>query len=142
MQSHIGPFLTRLGLFPAYGRRSKVLIQGGTGTWTRQQAILQSRTCCRHGSCFDHHGDFTVWPNQGFATGVVTPLILANVDVGVLFLFAVSSLGVYGIVLGAWASNNKYSFMGGIRSSAQMISYELTLGLAVLPVLMWESAGI
>jgi NADH-quinone oxidoreductase subunit H len=72
-------------------------------------------------------------------TGEVSTLILANVDIGILFLFAIGSLGVYGIVLGAWASNNKYSFMGGIRSSAQMISYELTLGLAVLPVLMWAN---
>jgi NADH-quinone oxidoreductase subunit H len=76
---------------------------------------------------------------QDSVSGEMVPLILANVDIGILFLFAISSLGVYGIVLGAWASNNKYSFMGGIRSSAQMISYELTLGLAALPVLMWAN---
>src|SRR6266403_960313 len=64
------------------------------------------------------------------------PMVVANVDVGVLWVFAVSSLGVYGIVLAGWSSNSKYSFLGGVRSSSQMISYELSLGLAVVPVFM------
>jgi len=63
-------------------------------------------------------------------------LVVADVDVGVLVVLAVSSLGVYGITLGGWASNSKYSLLGGLRSSAQMISYELTLGLALLSVLV------
>ena len=66
-------------------------------------------------------------------TGKSTPLILANLEVGVLFIFAVSSLGVYGIVLAGWSSNSKYPFLGGIRSSAQMISYELAMGLSSFP---------
>ena len=57
------------------------------------------------------------------------PMVVANVNVGVLWVFAVSSLGVYGIVLAGWSSNSKYSFLGGIRSSSQMISYELSLSL-------------
>ncbi len=72
--------------------------------------------------------------------GVVHPLALANVDVGLLFILAISSLGVYGIVLAGWSSNSKYPFLGAIRSSAQMISYELAMGLALLPVIMWASA--
>jgi NADH-quinone oxidoreductase subunit H len=64
------------------------------------------------------------------------PMVVANVDVGVLWVFAVSSLGVYGIVLAGWSSNSKYSFMGGIRSSSQMISYELSLGLSVIPIFL------
>ncbi|MCX5916570.1 MAG: NADH-quinone oxidoreductase subunit NuoH [Deltaproteobacteria bacterium] len=63
-------------------------------------------------------------------------LVVADVNVGLLYLFAVSSLGVYGVVMGGWASNNKYSLLGAIRSSAQMISYELSLGLSIVGVLM------
>lgn len=72
--------------------------------------------------------------------GVAKPLILANIDIGILFILAISSLGVYGIVLGAWSANSKYPFFGAIRSSAQMISYELALGLSILPVFMWVNA--
>jgi NADH-quinone oxidoreductase subunit H len=53
------------------------------------------------------------------------PMVIADVNVGIFFVFAISSLGVYGIVIGGWASNSKYPFLGGIRSSAQMLSYEL-----------------
>ena len=63
-------------------------------------------------------------------------LVVADVNVGLLYLFAISSLGVYGLAMGGWASNNKYSLLGAIRSSAQMISYELSLGLSVIGVLM------
>jgi len=73
-------------------------------------------------------------------TGAVQPLVLAHLDVGILFILAISSLGVYGIVLAGWASNSKYPFLGAIRSSAQMISYELAMGLAILPVFMWAAA--
>jgi len=64
------------------------------------------------------------------------PMVIANIDIGILFVFAVSSLGVYGIVLAGWASNSKYPFLGGLRSSSQMISYELSLGLSVIPVFL------
>ena len=64
------------------------------------------------------------------------PMVVANVDIGVLWVFAVSSLGVYGIVLAGWSSNSKYPFLGGIRSSSQMISYELSLGLSVIPIFL------
>jgi NADH-quinone oxidoreductase subunit H len=64
------------------------------------------------------------------------PLVIVNVDGGVLFALAAASLGVYGIVCAGWASNSKYSLMGGLRASAQMISYELALALAVIGVLL------
>src|SRR5438132_1332798 len=64
------------------------------------------------------------------------PMVIADVNVGILFVFAIASLGVYGIVLGGWASNSKYPFLGGVRSSSQMISYELSLALAVIPVFL------
>ena len=68
------------------------------------------------------------------------PLQVADINIGILYVLAITSLGVYGVVLGAWASNNKYSLLGGLRSSAQMISYELTLGLAIIGVLMLTSS--
>ncbi|MHC4931845.1 MAG: NADH-quinone oxidoreductase subunit NuoH [Planctomycetota bacterium] len=61
---------------------------------------------------------------------------IANLNVGILFVFAISSVAVYGITIGGWASNSKYSLLGGIRSSAQMISYELALGLSVVPIFL------
>src|SRR5207244_8364550 len=65
------------------------------------------------------------------------PLTIARIDVGVLFVLGITSVGVYGIALAGWSSNSKYSLMGGLRSSAQMISYELAMGAAVLgPVLL------
>ncbi|MEI6321586.1 MAG: complex I subunit 1 family protein [bacterium] len=63
-------------------------------------------------------------------------MTIADVNIGVLYIFAISSLSVYGITLAGWASNSKFPFLGGIRSSSQMISYELSLGLSVVPVLM------
>ncbi len=69
------------------------------------------------------------------------PLALcAGADVGVLLMFAVSSLGVYGIALGGWASNSKFPFLGAVRGSAQLISYELAMGLSVLPIFLLTSA--
>src|SRR5437868_364736 len=64
------------------------------------------------------------------------PMVIADINVGILYVFAIASLGVYGIVIGGWASNSKYPFLGGVRSSSQMISYELSLGLAVIPVFL------
>ena len=64
------------------------------------------------------------------------PMIVADVPIGILYIMALSSLGVYGLVLGGWASNNKYAFLGGLRASAQMVSYEVALGLSLVTVLM------
>ncbi len=68
--------------------------------------------------------------------GKKVPLVILDLNVGLLYVFALSSLGVYGVALGGWASNSKYSLLGGIRGAAQMISYELALGLSLVPIVM------
>ena len=68
--------------------------------------------------------------------GKKVPLVISDLNVGLLYVFALSSLGVYGVALGGWASNSKYSLLGGIRGAAQMISYELALGLSLVPIVM------
>jgi NADH-quinone oxidoreductase subunit H len=72
--------------------------------------------------------------------GQVVPIVLANLDVGILAVFAVASLGIYSLILAGWASNSKYPFLGGVRASAQLISYELSMTLSVLPVFLWVNA--
>ncbi|MEI8088821.1 MAG: complex I subunit 1 family protein [Opitutaceae bacterium] len=74
------------------------------------------------------------------AAGKLIPLGLAPLDIGMLAVFAVSSLGVYSAILAGWASNSKYPFLGSVRASAQLISYELSMTLAVLPVFLWVNA--
>lgn len=64
------------------------------------------------------------------------PLVIADLNVGPLYTFAIASLGVYGIVIAGWSSNSKYPFLGGVRSSSQMISYEIALGLSIIPVIL------
>jgi len=76
------------------------------------------------------------WMGLPLASGPIK-MVIADVDIGILFVFAVASLGVYGIVLAGWASNSKYPFLGSVRSSAQMISYELSLGLSVVPIFLF-----
>jgi NADH-quinone oxidoreductase subunit H len=76
------------------------------------------------------------WGSQLPIAGRMIQCVIADLNVGILFVFAIASLAVYGIVLAGWASNSKYPFLGGIRSSAQMISYEVCLGLSVVPVFM------
>ena len=63
-------------------------------------------------------------------------IVLSDINVGILYLFAVSSLGVYGIIMGGWASNSKYPFLGAIRSAAQMVSYEVSIGIIIINVLL------
>lgn len=82
---------------------------------------------------------FAVIPFMGHvepSTGERVSWQVANLDLGALYILAVAGLGVYGIALGGWASNSKYSLLGGVRASAQMISYELALGLAIVPVVL------
>ncbi|MEO1160256.1 MAG: NADH-quinone oxidoreductase subunit H, partial [Pseudomonadota bacterium] len=71
---------------------------------------------------------------------VVVPVnagwVVADINVGILFLFAISSLGVYGVIMGGWASNSKYPFLGALRSAAQMVSYEVSIGFVIITVLL------
>jgi NADH-quinone oxidoreductase subunit H len=62
--------------------------------------------------------------------------VIADINVGILYLFAISSLGVYGIIMGGWASNSKYPFLGALRSAAQMVSYEVSIGFVIITVLL------
>lgn len=71
------------------------------------------------------------------AAGNLIPISLTDLDVGLLAVFALGSLGVYSLILAGWASNSKYPFLGGVRASAQLISYELSMTLSVLPVFLW-----
>ena len=75
-------------------------------------------------------------PATVYIFGQPTQLVVANVDIGLLFLFAITSIGVYGVALAGWSSNSKYPLLGGLRSSAQMISYEVSLTLSVVGVLL------
>jgi NADH-quinone oxidoreductase subunit H len=74
------------------------------------------------------------------ATWAVVPLadglVIADINVGVLYIFAISSLGVYGVIIGGWASNSKYPFLGALRSAAQMVSYEVSIGFVIITVLL------
>src|SRR5699024_2602208 len=72
------------------------------------------------------------WVAIPFAEG----WMMSDMNVGILFIFAVSSLEIYGVIMGGWASNSKYAFMGGLRSAAQMISYEVSMGLIIIGVLI------
>ena len=65
-----------------------------------------------------------------------TTLVIADINVGILYLFAISSLGVYGVIMGGWASNSKYAFLGALRSAAQMVSYEVSIGFVIITVLL------
>jgi NADH-quinone oxidoreductase subunit H len=76
------------------------------------------------------------WGRELTLWGQKIPLVITDLNIGLLFVFALSSLGVYGVALGGWASNSKYSLLGGIRGAAQMISYELALGLSLVPIVM------
>jgi NADH-quinone oxidoreductase subunit H len=135
----IGPFLKNLGIFQPLADGLKFLfkeeiVPGHVNKFYYYLAplvalvpALTTMTVLPFGQMY--------WPD-----GSISTLALADLEVGILFVFAISSLGVYGIALAGWSSNNKYSFLGGIRSSAQMISYELAMGLSLLPVFLWVSA--
>lgn len=76
------------------------------------------------------------WGGSLEINGVQYSLQIADIDIGILYVFAVVSIGVYGIMIGGWASNNKFSLLGAIRASAQMISYELAMGLSLIALIM------
>ncbi|MFN6379059.1 MAG: NADH-quinone oxidoreductase subunit NuoH [Flavobacteriales bacterium] len=77
------------------------------------------------------------WGSSLEIGGTVYPLQITDINIGLLYLLGVVSIGVYGIMIGGWASNNKYSLMGALRASSQMISYEIAMGLALIALVMW-----
>jgi NADH-quinone oxidoreductase subunit H len=82
------------------------------------------------------HFDFTLGPLGRFVHQGPMPMVVADLPIGFLFVLAISSMGVYGIAMAGWASNSKYSLLGGLRASAQMVSYEVPMGLSLIPVLL------
>ena len=84
--------------------------------------------------------DFTLGPLGRFVHHGPMPMVVADLPVGFLFVLAISSLGVYGIALAGWSSNSKYALLGGLRASAQMISYEVAMGLSLIPVLLMSGS--
>lgn len=135
----LGPFLTKLGIFQPTADGLKFLFKEDVvpGHVNKFYYILAPVL-----ALVPALTTVAVLPFGQFldAAGQIQPLVLAHVDIGILFILAVSSLGIYGIILAGWASNSKYPFLGGVRASAQLISYELAMGLSILPVFMW-SAG-
>jgi len=135
----IGPFLTRLGIFQPLADGGKFLFKEEMipGHVNKVYFVLAPII-----ALIPALVTVTVVPFGRIvdATGTMLPMVLADLDVGILFIFAISSLGVYGLILAGWASNSKYPFLGGIRASAQMISYELALTISVLPVFLWVNA--
>src|SRR3954462_12151134 len=135
----IGPFLQRLGIFHVMADGGKMLfkedpVPGHVNKFYFMLApivamipALTTVTAVPFGAYVDQAGQ-------------VIPIALANVDIGLLAVFAVSSLGVYSLILAGWASNSKYPFLGGVRASAQLISYELSMTLSVIPVFLWINA--
>lgn len=134
----IGPFLTRLGIFqlPADGAKFLFKEDPIPGHVNKVYYVLAPVV-----ALFPALTVMVVIPFGQFQwEGEIVPLTLApNLDLGMLFILAVSSLGVYGIVMAGWAANSKYPYFGAVRSSAQMISYELAMGMSLLPVFMWAN---
>lgn len=135
----LGPVLQRLGAFNLLADGLKFLFkeEPTPGQVNRPYFILAPII-----AMIPALSTVTVVPFGAYvdAAGRVMPLALAHVDIGILAVFAVASLGVYSLILAGWASNSKYPFLGGVRASAQLISYELSLTLAVLPVFLWTNA--
>lgn len=135
----LGRFLQRLGVFHVMADGGKMLFKEDSlpdhvnkfyfvmAPLLAMVPALTTVTVVPFGAYFDE-------------LGRVIPLGLAPIDIGILAVFAVSSLGVYALILAGWASNSKYPFLGSVRASAQLISYELSMTLAVLPVFLWINA--
>ncbi len=136
----LGPFLTRLGVFQPLADGGKLLLKEEVIPAHVNKVYYLLAPILAFVPALVSLSVIPFGMHVDAATGAVLPLILANVDVGVLVVFAIGSLGVYAIILAGWASNSKYPFLGGIRASAQLISYELAMGLSIIPVFLWVNA--
>jgi NADH-quinone oxidoreductase subunit H len=126
-----GPF----GLFQIVADLIKLVTKEDTAPATADKTVfllapaVVSSTAMLIFAVIPFGNSFTLW-------GKPIPMIITDLNVALLFAIALSSIGVYGVVLGGWASNSKYGLIGGIRGAAQMVSYELSLGLSLVPVVM------
>ena len=152
-QDRIGPnragreFGIPFGLLQPLADGAKMLLQGGCGPGVCDEAALPARADDR-----DRRGDDRVRRDPvragrhrrrrsrvlgGYR---IDFQIAPYIDIGIVYVFAIGSLAVYGVILAGWASNNKYSFIGGLRSSAQLISYEIPLGLSILGMVLFAGS--
>ncbi len=135
----LGPFLQRLGVFHLMADGAKFLFKEEPvpGQVNKFYFLLAPVL-----AMIPAFSTVAVVPFGAYLgdAGQVIPLVLANVDIGLLAVFAVSSLGVYSLIIAGWASNSKYPFLGGVRASAQLISYELSMTLSVIPLFIWINA--
>ncbi|PTX95790.1 complex I subunit 1 family protein [Opitutus sp. ER46] len=132
----VGPFLRRLGVFHVMADGGKMLFKEDPvpGHVNKFYFILAPILAMVPALTTVTTVPYGAYVN---AAGEVVPVGLTNLDIGILAIFAVASLGVYSVILAGWASNSKYPFLGGIRASAQLISYELSMTLSVIPVFLW-----
>jgi NADH-quinone oxidoreductase subunit H len=135
----VGPFLQRLGLFHVMADGGKMLFKEDPvpGHVNKFYFILAPIIAMVPALTTVVTVPFGAYFNSAREA---VPLALANVDIGILAVFAVASLGVYSVILAGWASNSKYPFLGGVRASAQLISYELSMTLSVIPLFLWINA--
>ena len=135
----VGKFLQRLGLFHVMADGGKMLFKEDStpGNVNKFYFILASIL-----AMIPALTTVTVVPFGAYlgANGEVRPLGLSSVDIGLLAVFAIGSLSVYSLIIAGWASNSKYPFLGSVRASAQLISYELSMTLSVIPVFLWINA--
>lgn len=135
----LGRFLQRLGLFHVMADGGKMLFKEDSLPGHVRKAYFIFAPIA---AMIPALTTVTVVPFGAYiaANGGIVPLALAPLDVGILAVFAVASLGVYSLILAGWASNSKYPALGSVRASAQLISYELSMTLSVLPVFLWINA--
>jgi len=135
----IGPFLQRLGVFHLMSDGAKMLFKEDPlpGHVNKFYFLLAPVLAVVPAFTTVAVVPFGAYLNDAHQ---LVPLMLSNVDIGILAVFAIGSLSVYSLIVAGWASNSKYPFLGGVRASAQLISYELSMTLAVIPVFLWVNA--
>jgi NADH-quinone oxidoreductase subunit H len=135
----LGPFLQRLGVFHLMSDGAKMLFKEDAlpGHVNKFYFLLAPVLAVVPAFTTIAVVPFGAYVNDA---NQLVPLILSNVDIGILAIFAIGSMSVYSLIIAGWASNSKYPFLGGVRASAQLISYELSMTLSVVPVFLWVNA--